>query len=267
MCSHPRHRSRGFTLVELLVVIGIIALLISVLLPALQAARRQAERVKCLSALKQLGNAYQMYSNDNKGYFPGGPAPLDRHGCAHRARQAMARLYLQVSDGPDQVADATGTEYFITEINYSGTAGGLNREFGTTTDPGCIGYPAGPQQRAVGLPNVVAPDVRQQRHPGVRALFALRLYPELVLHVAGGHPGHRRDNADLLDATRVHLADAPRQVFPPVADQTAAHSGRWSSTTSTPTSAWPTHGTRTGPFLPEGTLAVFPDRPDAMAPP
>ena len=65
-----RRRVRAFTLTELLVVIGIIALLISILLPSLSAARANAQALRCQSNLRQWALAMHLYANDNHGYLP-----------------------------------------------------------------------------------------------------------------------------------------------------------------------------------------------------
>jgi prepilin-type N-terminal cleavage/methylation domain-containing protein/prepilin-type processing-associated H-X9-DG protein len=62
--------ARGFTLVELLVVIGIIAVLIGMLLPSLNQARVQAKSIACLSNLRSLGTGFQMYAGENHGCLP-----------------------------------------------------------------------------------------------------------------------------------------------------------------------------------------------------
>ena len=64
-------RRTAFTLVELLIVVGIIALLIAILMPTLNRAREQARRVQCASNLRQVAMATIMYTNQNRGVLPG----------------------------------------------------------------------------------------------------------------------------------------------------------------------------------------------------
>ncbi len=66
--SQNPHRG-AFTLVELLVVIGIIAILIAILLPALTRARQQAMTVQCMSNMRQVGSAMLIYADENDGYL------------------------------------------------------------------------------------------------------------------------------------------------------------------------------------------------------
>jgi prepilin-type N-terminal cleavage/methylation domain-containing protein len=67
--SERQHR-KGFTLVELLVVIGIIAVLVSILIPAISRAREAAVITNCLSNLREMGNSFQMYANENRDRVP-----------------------------------------------------------------------------------------------------------------------------------------------------------------------------------------------------
>ncbi len=86
-----RNSSHGFTLIELLVVISIIALLISILLPALKQARIAAERVQCASNVRQIVLGEVIFANDHDGLLP--PNASSSQGNTDTAIYGINKLY------------------------------------------------------------------------------------------------------------------------------------------------------------------------------
>jgi len=120
-----RCRRHAFTLVVLLVVIGIIALLISILLPSLSKAREQASNVKCLSNLRQFSQSANMYTNDNKGYV----IPYQNGSQEHWSWLMVQAGYItgaQIAKAGHSSAPATGSVFFCPSGNQDVTSIDLN---------------------------------------------------------------------------------------------------------------------------------------------
>ena len=123
-----RNLKPAFTLVELLVVIGIIALLISVLLPALSKARKQATSLQCLSNLRQCGLAMMMYSQANKGLLPYPTTTLGEASLWFAAIDPYLSSLADSSRGTGVASDRAYTAYKQCPL--------VNNQFGLTTSNG-----------------------------------------------------------------------------------------------------------------------------------
>ena len=133
-------RSRGFTIIELLVVISIIALLIALLMPALGGARLAAQAVACRSSLQQMGVAFNHFSSDRDGKLPS-----YRSSTTWWVNELVAEGYANAPDEQDGIRAgassmfrcASGTERIATQTQGAWTSHGHRYPpFHTHRDPG-----------------------------------------------------------------------------------------------------------------------------------
>ena len=125
----------GFTLVELLVVIAIIGILVSLLLPAIQAAREAARRMSCQNNLKQMGLACHNYESTFQQLPPGqGPPPISDNGTSRPSLQSIILPYLEGAN-----------LYALFNFNYDVNGNAAPAPADAAASPATGAAPAGPR--------------------------------------------------------------------------------------------------------------------------
>jgi len=132
-----RKKTGAFTLVELLVVIGIIALLVSILLPTLSKARKSAQSLKCLSNLRQMGLAFSMYENEHKQWLPYPTTTLGEAGLWFNCVDPYLKAFVDtsrtgVASGRSYAAYKQCVVYDDFQGNRSGAGQDTTKEFART---------------------------------------------------------------------------------------------------------------------------------------
>ncbi|MDD2709405.1 MAG: prepilin-type N-terminal cleavage/methylation domain-containing protein [Verrucomicrobiae bacterium] len=96
--ASPGPVREAFTLIELLTVIALISILMALLSPALKNARDKAKQISCMNNLRQIGNAVNMYANDNNGWLPhGGDAYATMSSGSNKSWKQLLAAYLNVN--------------------------------------------------------------------------------------------------------------------------------------------------------------------------